>query len=79
MTLSELPRGSAAKVLSVRGDRVVTTRLMELGLLPGTKVRMVRAAPFGDPLVVEVRGAELSLRASEADLIGVEPPRSAGA
>lgn len=73
MTLSELPRGSTANVVSVRGDRVVTTRLMELGLLPGSTVRVVRVAPLGDPLVVKVRGAELSLRASEASLIEVAP------
>jgi ferrous iron transport protein A len=82
MLLSELARGSAARVLRVApvgpstGDqaaRGIATRLMELGLLPGTQVHVVRIAPMGDPMVVSVRGAELSVRHSEARLVTVEP------
>lgn len=81
MDLSQLARGSAARVVRVGGpgiggalgmDRSISTRLMELGLLPGTRVHVVRVAPMGDPMVVSVRGAELSVRSSEARLVTVE-------
>ena len=49
------------------------TRLREMGLLPGTEVRLIRRAPLGDPLEFSVRGSLLSLRQSEAELIVVEP------
>lgn len=80
MLLSDLARGSAGRVLRVAGPskgddstRGIATRLMELGLLPGTQVHVVRIAPMGDPMVVSVRGAELSVRHSEARLVSVEP------
>lgn len=49
-------------------------RMREMGLLPGTQVRFVRAAPLGDPLEIEVRGYKLSLRRDEAAQIVVDPP-----
>ena len=48
-------------------------RLLEMGLLPGTKVEIVRLAPFGDPIDLKVRGYHLSIRRHEADLIQVDP------
>ncbi len=47
-----------------------------MGLLPGTRLKLVRTAPLGDPLEVEVRGYRLTLRRSEADQIRVEPVSS---
>ena len=47
-------------------------RLREMGLLPGTTVTLVRAAPMGDPLEIKVRGYHLTLRKSEADHVVVE-------
>lgn len=73
MLLTDLTRGHSARVVSIRAERSVATRLMELGLLPGGTVRLVRVAPLGDPLVIAVRGAELSVRASEARHIEIEP------
>jgi Fe2+ transport system protein FeoA len=46
---------------------------MEMGLLPGTRVRVVRAAPLGDPLELRLRDYSLSVRRSEADRIAVRP------
>jgi ferrous iron transport protein A len=46
---------------------------MELGLLPGTEVEVVRRAPLGDPMEITVRGMHLSLRKSEARQIDVSP------
>lgn len=69
--LNELKPGEAGKVSSFTGESGEQMRLMEMGLLPGTEVRFVRRAPFGDPLEVEVRGYNLSLRESEASQIEV--------
>lgn len=66
-SLSELPVGSRADVVEIGGERSFRRRLMELGLLPGTSLRLVRKATVGGILEVEVRGCHLSLRSSEAE------------
>lgn len=67
MLLTELPPGSTAVIEDVPiGHDEHITRLRELGLVPGTKVRMVRVAPFGDPMEVSIRGSRLAVRRSEA-------------
>lgn len=71
MTLTNLPIGSSAKVLAVHGNNAITRRLMEMGVVPGVVVRVVKSAPFGDPLEVCVRGYHLAMRKSEADAIEV--------
>lgn len=69
MTLADLPKGESRTVVSVNGDRAITRRLMEMGLIPGVAVRMVKAAPFGDPIEIRVRGYSLALRRSEAEAV----------
>jgi ferrous iron transport protein A len=71
MTLTNLPVGVKAKVISVNGNNAVTKRLMEMGVVPGVSVRVIKSAPFGDPLEVRVRGYHLAMRRSEADSIEV--------
>lgn len=71
MTLTELPAGSSGRVISVRGENAITRRLMEMGMIPGVAVRMVKAAPFGDPVEVRVRGYSLALRKSEANAVDI--------
>lgn len=70
--LHELPIGALAVVRSVECDRLVRRRLLELGLLPGTHIEVVRRAPLGDPIELSLRGYRLSIRADEARAIGVE-------
>jgi ferrous iron transport protein A len=53
---------------------VVTRRLLEMGLLPGTEVEVVRVAPLGDPIELAVRGYKLSIRRAEALAIDVDLP-----
>lgn len=65
-TLADLGIGAEANVSRVRGERGVARRLMEMGILPGTRVRLDRVAPMGDPLQVRVRGYALSIRRAEA-------------
>ncbi|PYT00934.1 MAG: ferrous iron transport protein A [Acidobacteria bacterium] len=72
MTLAELAKGESRTVLSVRGESLVTRRLMEMGVIPGVAVRMVKSAPFGDPLEINVRGYSLALRRNEAESVELE-------
>ena len=72
MKLTNVPIGQRAKVLSITGSTPVTKRLMEMGVVPGVYVRVVKSAPFGDPLEIRVRGYNLAMRRSEAQAIEVE-------
>ncbi|MCY7346360.1 MAG: ferrous iron transport protein A [Pyrinomonadaceae bacterium] len=76
MNLTNIPIGESAKVTAVNGNNQVTKRLMEMGVVPGVSVRMIKSAPFGDPLEVFVRGYHLAMRKSEADQIEVQSPES---
>ena len=70
--LAELRPGERAKVVSVAGDADAARRLMDLGLIRGTAVEVIRTAPLGDPIEVRLRGFMLTLRRSEAEHITVE-------
>ena len=72
MTLHELPIGQDARVTAVSGERSFRRRLLELGLTPGTTVRLLRIAPLGDPLELAARGSRLSIRIQEARLVSVD-------
>ncbi len=71
MTLTELPVGKDARVVAVNGAGSVTRRLLEMGVIPGVTVQVVKMAPFGDPIEIRVRGYSLAMRRSEADAIEV--------
>jgi len=71
-TLAEIPLGRSVKVAAVEGARAFRRRLLEMGLVPGTDVRVVTIAPLGDPLRIEVRGGQWSIRKQEAAQILVE-------
>ena len=65
-THADLRVGDEAIVSDVAGERSVVRRLMEMGLLPGTAIRIVRVAPLGDPIEVRLRSYSLSIRRTEA-------------
>lgn len=67
--LSSLALGAIAKVAAINVPHADKARLMEMGLLVGTPVELVRFAPLGDPLEIKVRGYNLTLRKHEAELI----------
>jgi ferrous iron transport protein A len=71
--LSSLAPGSAAKVAEINVPSTSKPRLMEMGLLVGTSVELVRFAPLGDPVEIKVRGYHLTLRKHEAEQILVTP------
>lgn len=66
MNLSELTVGDRARILAVEGPRSFRRRVLEMGLLPGTEVEVVRIAPLGDPMELRARQASLSIRHAEA-------------
>jgi Fe2+ transport system protein FeoA len=70
--LAELRPGEFAKIVDVAGSAELRHCLLEMGLTRGTTVRMVRAAPLGDPVELNVRGYRLCLRKSEAASVRVE-------
>ena len=71
LTLTNVPIGSVAKVVAVNGANRIARRLMEMGVVPGVSLKVLKAAPFGDPIEVRVRGYSLAMRRSEADVIEV--------
>ncbi|HET7903174.1 MAG TPA: FeoA family protein [Candidatus Eisenbacteria bacterium] len=71
--LAGLLPGERALVRRVFGAPDFSRRMSELGLVPGTEVRMIRRAPFGDPIEFVVRGTHFSIRRDEAEGIRVVP------
>ncbi len=71
--LRQLTTGSRARLISLGGDHGFRRRLMELGLLPGTELRVVRRVDTAQLVELECRGAHLSLRQSEANQLVVTP------
>lgn len=72
MVLSDCKIGVTAKITSLSMADSFRKRMMDLGLMPGTEVQVMRKAPFGDPIVVQVRGFQVSFRMSEARCIEIE-------
>lgn len=71
ITLANLEIGATAKVKSVQGNTQISKRLMEMGIVPGVSIRVIKAAPFGDPIEVRVRGYNLAMRRNEAEAIEI--------
>lgn len=78
-TLADLEPGHWGVIVKVGGDRDLRLRLMQLGLLAGERIQVVRHAPFGDPLEIALRGSHLSLRRENAREILIEPTAGPGA
>lgn len=71
-TLVNVGPGESARIVSVQGEGSASRRLMDMGLIRGTSVKVVRVAPLGDPIEVNLRGYMLTLRRSEAANVVVE-------
>lgn len=71
--LTSLGLGQAATVVEIRVPTEARSRLLEMGLLVGTAVQLVRFAPLGDPVEIKIRGYHLTLRKHEAEQIWVSP------
>ena len=69
MTLDQLPVGETAEIAAVGGEGALRLRLLDMGLIPRTKVTVQKIAPMGDPMEIRVRGYELTLRLEDARMI----------
>ena len=72
MTLDKLPLGQDAVITAVGGEGALRCRLLDMGLIPRTTVRVEKVAPLGDPIELRIRGYALSLRKEDARNITVE-------
>jgi len=70
--LADLAPGDAGTIARVEAENGIGRRLLDLGFIPGTPVRVIRRAPLGDPVSFEIRGTRMCLRRSEARRIWVE-------
>ena len=72
-TLSRLPIGQSAQIISVGGQGALRQHLLNLGIIPGAVVKMIKLAPMGDPMEIRVHGYELTIRRDDAEQIEVVP------
>ena len=70
-TLRDLKVGETAKVVKLHGEGAVKRRIMDMGITKGVEIHVRQVAPLGDPVEVTVRGYELSLRKSDAEMIEI--------
>ena len=73
MTLKELAIGKSAVITAVGGEGALRQHFLDMGVIPGTEVTLVKYAPMGDPMEIRLHGYTLTLRLADADQITVEP------
>ena len=71
-TLRQTKVGGTVKVVKLHGEGAVKRRIMDMGITKGVEVSVRKVAPLGDPIELTVRGYELSIRKSDAEMIEVE-------
>ena len=71
-TLRQVKVGDTVRVVKLHGEGAVKRRIMDMGLTKGVEVHIRKVAPLGDPVEVNVRGYELSVRKADAEMIEVE-------
>lgn len=72
MTLDQLPAGASGIIRAVGGGGALRCRLLDMGLIPQTKVTVSKIAPMGDPMELQLRGYVLTLRKEDAHSIEME-------
>ncbi|GMO23661.1 MAG: FeoA family protein [Termitinemataceae bacterium] len=71
-TLKEIKSGHTVSVLKINGEGAIRRRIMDMGITRGTEIFVRKVAPLGDPIEVNVRGYELTLRKADIDIIEVQ-------
>ena len=71
MTLDRLKVGGHGRILAVGGEGALRRRLLDMGLTPGTRVMVRKVAPMGDPIELNLRGYELTIRLEDAQKIEI--------
>lgn len=72
MTLKEVPVGSTCRVVKLHGEGPVKRRIMDMGITKGVEIYVRKVAPLGDPMELNIRNYELSVRKADAEMIEVE-------
>ena len=72
MTLRELKIGESAVITQVGGEGALRQHFLDMGVIPGAEVTVVKFAPLGDPMELQVHGYELTLRLADAEKIGIQ-------
>lgn len=73
MTLDKLPIGKEPVITAVGGEGALRCRLLDMGIIPHTKIMIRKVAPMGDPIEIHLRGYELTIRLEDAQKIDVMP------
>ena len=71
MTLNDLKFGQSGIITAVGGEGALRLRLLDMGLIPKTRVRVQKVAPMGDPIQIQIRGYELTIRREDAQRIEI--------
>ena len=72
MTINDLQIGQQGIISTVGGEGALRLRFLDMGLIPGTRVLLQKVAPMGDPIQIQVRGYELTIRREDAKMIGLQ-------
>lgn len=72
MTIAQLKIGQSGTIAAVGGEGPLRLRFLDMGLIPGTKVTLQKAAPLGDPIQIHLRGYELTIRLEDAGKITLQ-------
>lgn len=72
ITINDLSVGAEGTITEVGGEGVLRLRFLDMGLIPGTKVKIQKIAPLGDPIQILIRGYELTIRRDDASKILVK-------
>ena len=72
-TLRDAKIGETVKVVKLHGEGAVKRRIMDMGITKGVEVYVRKVAPLGDPVELNVRGYELSIRKADAEMVEIEP------
>ena len=76
MTLKDLKKGESAVITTVGGQGALRQHFLDMGVIPGAEVTLIKYAPMGDPMELTIHGYELTLRLADAEKIGIEAVRS---
>ena len=71
-TLKDVKVGETTKVVKLHGEGAVKRRIMDMGITKGVEIYIRKVAPLGDPIEINVRGYELSLRKEDAEMVEVQ-------
>jgi len=71
-TLKQAKIGETVRVVKLHGEGAIKRRIMDMGITKGVEIYVRKVAPFGDPLEINIRGYELSLRKADAEMVEIE-------